>query len=98
MAFDKAPSGTNNASNGIPANKKAIGFLNFYMPTEGGGRKKIGVTGIPLRESNANEKRLAEWLAEDPEARIQILLKTMIVDYTSVEPKEGSDFALPATE
>lgn len=94
--FDKAPTNTAPASNtsGIPANKKATAFLNFYLPTEGGGRRKIGVSGIPLRESNANEKSLAEWIAVDPEARCAILLSKLIVEYNSAEPAEGGGFDL----
>jgi len=101
MAFDKNPAAgntNNNNNSGIPANKKAAGFLNFYMPTDNGGKRKIGTTGIPLREANDNERNLAEWLAVDPEARVKLLLKTMIVEYNSVEPVEGGGFALPAIE
>lgn len=102
MAFDKTPAaaGTNNNNNinGIPANKKAIGFLNFYLPTEGGGKRKIGNTGIPLREANANERALAEWLAVDPEARTALMKGTLIVEYNSAEPAEGGGFMLPTAE
>lgn len=96
MAFDKTPAAAGNTNNnGIPANKKAVGFLNFYLPTENGGKRKIGAAGIALREANANEAKLAEWLGADPEARIQLLLKTLIVEYNTVEPAEGAGFVLP---
>ena len=97
MAFDKTPAAAGNANNnnGIPANKKAIGFLNFYLPTEGGGKRKIGNTGIPLRETNANERALAEWLAVDPEVRAALLKDKLIVEYNSAEPAEGGGFMLP---
>lgn len=95
MAFKTENNSSNNSNSGIPANKKAVGFLNFYLPTEGGGRRKVGVTGIPLREANANEKNLADWLAVDPEARAEILLSKLIVEYNSAEPAEGGGFDLP---
>lgn len=102
MAFISTPTGAGNNNNndntGIPANKKAIGFLNLYLPTEGGGKRKIGNTGIPLREANVNERKLAEWLAVDPEARIKLLLKQLIVEYNSAEPAEGGGFVLPDAE
>lgn len=101
MAFNKIPAGAgngngnNNGTSGIPANKKAVGYINFYLPTEGGGKRKIGNSGIPLREANANECALAAWLAVDPEARVALLKGKLIVEYNSAEPAEGSAFDLP---
>lgn len=93
--FDKTTPAAAPANNGIPANKKAVGYLNFYLPTENGGKRKIGNSGIPLREANANERKLAEWLAQDPEARAALLMGKLILEYNSAEPTEGGAFVLP---
>ena len=97
MAFDKAPAaaGNNATGNNIPANKKATAYLNFYMPTENGGKRKLGNIGIVLRENNEDEKKLADWLAVDPEARAKLLMSKLIIEFNSAERAEGSGFVLP---
>lgn len=72
-------------------NWKAQGFLNFYLPTQDGGRKKLGA--IPLKEAKPNEKTLLAWLNEDP-ARVQSLMNKLEVEYQSATQSEGSSFAL----
>ena len=90
MAFNAA---TVSSATAQPTNDswKAQGFLNFYLPTQDGKRKKLGA--IPLKESKADEKRLLAWLNEDP-ARAEKILAAMIVEYGSATPQEGSGFAL----
>lgn len=58
--------------------EKAIGFLNFYVPTQGGQRRKLGT--IPLRESKAIEKQIADFLAAD-EANAEKLQTKLIIDF-----------------
>lgn len=70
---------------------KAQGFLNFYLPTQDGKRKKLGA--IALKDSRADEKRLLAWLNEDP-TRAEKILASMVVEYRSATPQEGSGFAL----
>jgi hypothetical protein len=70
---------------------KAQGFINLYLPTADGGKKKLGA--IPLRKANPNEAKLAKWLEEDIE-RVHHLLSKVIMEYNSAEPKAGSEFDL----
>ncbi len=89
MAFNTAPAVQDN--NGIPENKKAYGFLNFYLPNKAGGRRKLGA--ITLRKSQPNEVALADWLTEDPK-RIALILSQLEIEYNPVVPDEGSAFDL----
>lgn len=89
MAFNAA------VSNAVttPSNDtwKAQGFLNFYLPSKTGGRKKLGA--IPLRESKGNEKALLAWLNEDPSRVAQILSK-LEIEYQSAMPADTAGFDL----
>lgn len=87
MAFNTkpaAPAETNDSW-------KAAGFLNLYLPTKDGGRRKLGA--VPLRVSNVNEKALLEWITEDP-TRVDIIKAKVVVEYNSAEPAEGTGFDL----
>lgn len=70
---------------------KAQGFLNFYLPSQDGKRKKLGAIG--LKEGKPNEKKLLEWLNEDP-ARAQVILSKLIIEYQSATPSDGTGFDL----
>lgn len=70
---------------------KAQGFLNFYLPSKNGQRKKLGA--IPLKESKHSEKALLAWLNEDPSRVGQILAK-LEVEYQSATPADASGFDL----
>lgn len=90
MAFNtntNAPSNTN----GIPDNKKAEGFLNFYLPRKDGGRRKLGA--VILRKSYPEELTLAQWLAEDP-TRVVVILEKLIIEYNAATPDESAGFDL----
>lgn len=91
MAFEpntaSAPGKTNDAA------WKAQGFLNFYLPTQDGGRRKVGA--IPLKGNKPSEKQLLEWLTADPEANAQAMINAMVMEFQSATPSEGSSFALP---
>lgn len=91
MAFAK--DNTNTATSGIPANKKAVGFINFFLPNVGGGRRKVGA--IPCREMYANERALAEWFAADPAGRAALFLGMLQVEYNASTPAEDTAFDLP---
>lgn len=55
--------------------EKAIGFLNIYVPTKGGTRRKVG-NGIPLNASKDTEKAIFDWLMKgDEEARAKAMAK-----------------------
>ena len=70
---------------------KADGFLNMYLPTKGGGRRKLGT--ITLKKSRTSEAELLAWLEEDP-SRVAKILDSLIMDFQTAEPKEGSSFDL----
>lgn len=93
MAFKTSAENKSSARSGIPANKKAAGFINLYLPTKSGGKRKLGT--IILREAYANEATLAEWLSVDPVARAEKILSQLILDYNDSTPDESSAFALP---
>lgn len=86
----------NRNSNTAPAAQndswKSAGFLNLYLPSKDGGRVKLGAIG--LKEGRPNEKRLLDWLNEDP-SRADALLTKLEVEYRSAEPAEGSAIDLP---
>ena len=93
MAFrtNTAAAQTNSAA---PANDswKASGFVNLYLPsTDGGKRKKFGA--IALRDSKPAEAALIQWLKADP-ANVAKLLSKMEIDFQSVEASNAIGFAL----
>ena len=88
MAFQSS-----NAAAKTPSNDswKAQGFLNFYLPSKTGGRKKLGA--IPLREAKLNENQLLAWLNEDP-SRVAKILATLEIEFQSALPADTTGFAL----
>lgn len=77
-----------------PANDswKASGFVNFYLPsTDGGKRKKFGA--IALRDSKPAEAALIQWLKADP-ANVLKLLSKLEIDFQSVEAANAIGFNL----
>jgi hypothetical protein len=70
---------------------KASGFINLYLPSHDGKRRKLGA--MPLKESKANEKQLLDWLNEDPN-RVARIRELLIVEYQNATQGEGSSFAL----
>ena len=79
-ATDNAPAtGTSNAPPRRNGDfEKALGFLNFYIPTKGGTRRKVG--SIPLNASKATEKQVFDALAADP-AALERFVKALIVEF-----------------
>lgn len=87
---------TNAQRNEQPQNDswKAQGFLNFYLPSKDGGkRKKLGA--IPLKEAKANEKHLLAWLNEDP-TRVAHILAKLEIEFQSAVASDASGFDLGA--
>ena len=72
---------------------KAKGFINFYLPTKDGGRKKVGA--IPLKAAKPNEVALAEYLESDPEVNGKNFMNRLVMEYVSAEPTVGSAYDLP---
>ncbi len=75
MAFNRPLTrNTNEASND---NWKAQAFVNFYIPTPDGGRRKLG--SIPLRETKAFEKAMIERLKQ--EGAVEALAQAIEIDF-----------------
>ena len=71
---------------------KAAGFVNLYLPsTDGGKRKKLGA--IPLRTNKPAEATLLEWLKKDAN-NVEKLLAKLELDFQSVEASASIGFAL----
>lgn len=75
MAFQTSSS--NQQSN---ENWKADGFLNMYLPSKDGVKRKLGA--IPLRNTKVSEKDLLTWLNADP-SRVSVILSKLIIEYQS---------------
>ena len=90
MAFN---TNTAAAPAATPANEswKAQGFINLYLPSKDGKRRKLGA--IALKESKVNEKQLLTWLNEDPE-NVKTLASKLIVEYQSAALAEENAFDL----
>jgi hypothetical protein len=89
MAFN-----TNAAAPQAVANQaweKASGFINIYLPSKDGKRRKVGA--IPLRASKANEKQMLDFLDED-EGNITKLSAKLIVEYQSAAVTEAHSLDL----
>lgn len=72
-------------------NWKAQGFINLYLPSKDGKRRKLG--SIPLKINKANEKQLLEWLQGDAD-RIGVLRDKLIVEFQSAQISEEHSFDL----
>lgn len=71
--------------------EKAAGFINIYLPSKDGKRRKVGA--IPLRASKANEKQMLDFLDED-EGNIAKLSAKLIVEYQSAAITEAHSLDL----
>lgn len=77
MAFN-TNAARSNQSQVANENWRAQGFINIYLPTPDGGRRKIG--SIPLKESKAYEAALLKRLSSDPLA-IQKMQEAILLDF-----------------
>lgn len=94
MAFNQNAQRSNNNSNnggGYQQSWKAQGFINIYLPSKDGKRRKLA--GIPLKDDKVNEKTLRAWLEESPD-NVDTLLSKMIVEYQPAAQAEGTGFDL----
>lgn len=72
-------------------NWKAQGFINLYLPRKNGSRAKLGA--IPLKASRDNDRRLLEWLNEDP-SRVSVIMDKLIMEYQSAEQSDDAQLDL----
>lgn len=95
MAFNQNAQRNNSRDNsnggGEQQSWKAQGFINIYLPSKDGKRRKLA--GIPLKDDKVNEKTLRAWLEESPE-NVDTLLAKMIVEYQPAAQAEGTGFDL----
>jgi hypothetical protein len=76
---------------------KAAGFINVMLPAPGtkSGFRKLGDSGISLRDSVPSEKAMREWIEKDPEKALAILLANIKLEYRSATP-QGNVFDFDA--
>jgi len=75
MAFNTARNAQPQVAN---ESWRSQGFINIYLPTPDGGRRKIG--SISLKESKAYEAALLKRLSSDPLA-IQKMQEVIMLDF-----------------
>jgi hypothetical protein len=91
MAFEKDTNTRgNNSGRGDNDNWKSDAFINLYIPTNGGKRRKVG--SIPLKNSKPFEADLISKLSTDPDA-INRLLAMCELEFNLAEPDNESGFA-----
>jgi hypothetical protein len=94
MAFNTVAAVQNSATAAVNAatdNWKAQGFINLYLPSKDGKRRKLGA--IPLKVAKAAEKELIAYLEAD-EANIENLASKLIVEYQSASGNDSHGFDL----
>ena len=94
MAFNQNTqrrSNDNSANGDQQPSWKAQGFINLYLPSKDGKRRKLA--GIPLKDDKVNEKTLRAWLEESPD-NIDTLLSKLIIEYQPAAQAEGTGFDL----
>ena len=88
-ATDNAPAtGTSAAPRRNGEFEKALGFLNFYIPTKGGSRRKLG--SIPLNAAKAVEKQVFDALMADP-AKLEAVVAKLIVEFNPQIDESSTD-------
>lgn len=92
MAFNTAAVRTVSSSpRGTDESWKAQGFINLYLPTKNGTRRKLGA--IPLKANKPSDKALLEWLNEDP-SRVDQIMSKLVMEYQSAEGTDETAFDL----
>lgn len=90
MAFEKDRTATGTAARGADESWKADAFLNLYLPTKGGSRRKVGSIG--LKNSKPFEKDLIAKLSADPEA-VKRMLTVLELEFNLAEPEDDKGMA-----
>lgn len=90
MAFEKDKSTSAPAGRGDNDNWKSDAFLNLYIPTNGGSRRKVGSIG--LRMTKPFEKDLIEKLKADPDA-VKRMLAVCELEFNLAEPEDDKGMA-----
>ena len=67
---------------------KSQGFLNLYIPTKSGSRRKIGT--VFLKESRATDKQLLDAFKRDPEGTMKKLMTMLELEFNTAEGSEDT--------
>lgn len=90
MAFEKDKSTSSNTGRDRDDNWKSDAFINLYLPTNGGTRRKVGSIG--LKASKPFEKDLIDKLMADPEAAKR-MLAVLEIEFNLAEPTDDKGMA-----
>lgn len=100
MAFNRTSARSNTAA-AAPAENKVVAYMNVYLPTKAGGKRKL--YGIPLFandtfQANLACRMLSGELAElDDGTEVTLVEKVrqnLVIEVNSAERSEDSDFAI----
>ena len=71
--------------------RDAVGYVNFFLPTKDGNRRKLGT--IALKSTDVDQNALNTWLAKD-EANVEQMRQALQLEYRSATPASTSEFDL----
>jgi len=96
MAF-QTPDNANNVrpiETGVAKNEnwKSDAFLNIYMPTRQGGRRKIGSVGLKLNKPQ--DKQLLDYLADAGDDGLAALKERIVLDFQRADGQNGDELDL----
>jgi hypothetical protein len=96
MAFQN-PNTENNVRNidNNPAKNegwKSDAFLNLYIPTRQGGRRKIGSVGLKLNKPM--DKQLLDYLADAGDEGLESLKSRLVLDFQRADGNNGDELDL----
>lgn len=86
---DSNNSGSNTSN--AATKKKALGYINIYLPTRNGEQRKVGA--IALFNDDPRHVELNKFL-EESEDNQQKFSDKIIIGYNSTTPAAGSEFDL----
>ncbi len=93
MAFTRQSATTPSAkSDASAAKNKAAGYLNISVVTKDGSTKRLGNSGIPLREGHPLEGAILEFCKNNPD-RVQELAGRLQITFVETLP-EGTVYDL----
>ena len=73
-------------------NWKSDAFLNIYMPTRQGGRRKIGSVGLKLNKPM--DKQLLDYLSDAGEEGLAALKERIVLDFQRADGNNGDELDL----
>ncbi|WP_289101007.1 hypothetical protein [uncultured Marinobacter sp.] len=97
MGFQTATATNNVRSFDRPVNAqndqwKSDAFINLYVPTRQGGRRKLGSVGLKL--SKPMEKQILDFLADSGEEGLAQLKERLVLDFQRADGQNGDELDL----